>query len=230
MAAIHSWLVQLQLDKLWELLVTVGSALLCITFHETCHGLAACWMGDPTAKRAGRLTLNPLKHVDIFGLVMLAVARFGWAKPVPVDMRNFRNPKLGMAVTALAGPLSNVLLAALALMGYSMAAFYGYLYDSAFVYYLEQFFLMTAILSCGLAVFNLFPIPPLDGSKVLFAFLPNSWYARLVRYERYGMVVLMVLLLSGVLDTPLSLLRDGLLDALASVCLWPFDVLRGIYF
>ena len=93
-----------------------------------------------------------------------------------------------------------------------------------------MFFLTTAVLSCGLAVFNLFPVPPLDGSKVLAAVLPDSWYMKLMRYERYGMILLMVLLVSGVLDAPLSFLRDGLLDALAIVCLWPFDVLVGIYF
>ena len=227
---IGAWLAQLQWDALWEMVVTVLSCVLCITFHETCHGLAAYFLGDPTAKRAGRLSLNPLKHIDVFGLVMLAVAKFGWAKPVPVDMRNFKKPKAGMAVTALAGPVGNVVLAAVALMCYSVVTFYLNLVDSSLLYYVQLFFLMTAVLSCGLAVFNLFPVPPLDGSKILAAVLPDQWYAKLMRYERYGMIVLMVLLVSGVLDTPLSVLRDGLLDALASVCFWPFDVLVGIYF
>jgi len=227
---ICAWFAQLRWEVLWEGLITVLSCVLCITFHETCHGLAAFFLGDPTAKRAGRLTLNPLKHIDLFGLVMLAVAKFGWAKPVPVDMRYFKNPKVGMAVTALAGPASNVVLAAVALMCYSVVAFYLNLVDSAFLYYIQLFFLMTAVLSCGLAVFNLFPVPPLDGSKILAAFLPDAWYIKLMRYERYGMVILMVLLTSGILDAPLSVLRDGLLDGLASVCFWPFDVLVGIYF
>jgi len=227
---IGAWFAQLRWEALWEGLITVLSCVLCITFHETCHGLAAFFLGDPTAKRAGRLTLNPLKHIDLFGLVMLAVAKFGWAKPVPVDMRYFKNPKVGMAVTALAGPASNVVLAAVALMCYSVVAFYLNLVDSAFLYYIQLFFLMTAVLSCGLAVFNLFPVPPLDGSKILAAFLPDAWYIKLMRYERYGMVILMVLLTSGILDAPLSVLRDGLLDGLASVCFWPFDVLVGIYF
>ena len=230
MEGICAWFAQLRWEVLWEGLITVLSCVLCITFHETCHGLAAFFLGDPTAKRAGRLTLNPLKHIDLFGLVMLAVAKFGWAKPVPVDMRYFKNPKVGMAVTALAGPASNVVLAAVALMCYSVVAFYLNLVDSAFLYYIQLFFLMTAVLSCGLAVFNLFPVPPLDGSKILAAFLPDAWYIKLMRYERYGMVILMVLLTSGILDAPLSVLRDGLLDGLASVCFWPFDVLVGIYF
>lgn len=227
--AIQAWFAQLELDTLWEMLVTVASCVLCITFHETCHGLVAWWLGDDTAKKAGRLTLNPLKHIDIFGLVMLAVAKFGWAKPVPINMNKFKKPKQGMAITALAGPVSNVLLCWVAMMLYSVCAFYTQLYDSGFLYYLELFFLYTVILSAGLAVFNLFPVPPLDGSKVLFAVLPNRWYAKLMRYERYGFILLMVLLLTGVLDAPLTFLRDGLIDLLSPIGLWPYQVLYRIY-
>ena len=135
MEGIGAWFAQLRWDVLWETLVTVASCVLCITFHETCHGLTAYFLGDPTAKRAGRLSLNPMKHIDVFGLIMLAVAKFGWAKPVPVNMRNFRNPKAGMAITALAGPASNALLAALALMCYSVVVFYMNLCDSMVLYY-----------------------------------------------------------------------------------------------
>lgn len=225
-----AWLGQLELDAVWQMLVTVAACVLCITFHETCHGLAALALGDPTAKRAGRLTLNPLKHIDIWGLVMLAVAKFGWAKPVPVNMRNFKNPKAGMAITALAGPLGNIVLSAVAMLLYSVCYFYNLLYGGLLWYYLEQFFAYTMILSAGLAVFNLFPVPPLDGSKILFAVLPPQWYAKLMRYERYGMILLMVLLLTGMLDAPLSFLRDGLITGLSYVCSWPFDVLVSIYF
>lgn len=230
MEGIGAWFAQLRWDVLWETMITVLSCVLCITFHETCHGLAALALGDPTAKRAGRLSLNPLKHIDFMGLVMLAVAKFGWAKPVPVDMRYFKKPKAGMALTALAGPVSNVVLAAVALMCYSVIVFFRNLADGIFLEYLQMFFASTAILSCGLAVFNLFPIPPLDGSKILAAVLPDAWYLKLMRYERYGMLILMVLLLSGMLDTPLSFLRDGLLDGLISVCFWPYDLLARIYF
>jgi len=227
---IDAWLAQLRWEVLWESLVTIASCVLCITFHETCHGLAAWALGDPTAKRAGRLSLNPLKHIDWMGLVMLAVAKFGWAKPVPVDLRYFKKPKAGMALTALAGPMGNVVLASVALMCYSVVAFYRNMADSMVLVYMQMFFASTAILSCGLAVFNLFPIPPLDGSKILAVVLPDVLYVKLMRYERYGMILLMVLLLSGLLDTPLSFLRDGLLDLLTGVCFWPFDVLVGIYF
>ena len=115
--SISAWLHQLDFSYLLTLLLSAAAALLCITVHESAHGLIAAALGDPTAKRAGRISLNPFKHVDFLGLVMLAVAHVGWAKPVPVDMRNFKNPKAGMALTALAGPVSNLLSGFLALCG-----------------------------------------------------------------------------------------------------------------
>jgi Zn-dependent protease len=184
------------------------------------HGFAAYLLGDPTAKRAGRLSLNPLKHIDIFGLVMLAVAKFGWAKPVPVNMRNFRRPKLGMAVTALAGPLSNVVLAFVSLLFYYVIGIFWLDAGGAVLYWVQLFFLYTAVLSVGLAVFNVIPIPPLDGSKILFALIPARWYAKLMRYERYGMIALVVIAMTGVLDSTLGVLRDGLLGILDVAGRW----------
>ena len=229
MEALRVWFAQLQFETLWTMLITVASCLLCITFHEMCHGLTAYLLGDPTAKRAGRLTLNPLKHVDLFGLVMLATVRFGWAKPVPVDMRRFKNPKIGMAITALAGPVSNLILAAVAMMLYAVAEFYTYYLQSEFFSYVSLFFLYTTLISIGLAVFNFLPVPPLDGSKILFSVLPDAWYLKLMRYERYGSFVLMGLLLLGVLDGPLNALRSAVVDVLSALCLWPFELLVSIY-
>lgn len=215
MSAILDWVRQLEFSTLLDTLILVAASLLCITFHETCHGLVAWWLGDDTAKRMGRLSLNPLRHVDVMGLVVMAVAKFGWAKAVPIDMRKFRNPKLGMAVTAFAGPLSNVILAFFALLLrvpvillYIRSGFaVGWEHAITFLEY-------VTILSTGLAVFNLFPIPPLDGSKVVAAVLPERWYMRLMRVERYGMIVLAVLLLTNVLDTPLLYMRQLLLNVL----------------
>lgn len=224
MSGFITWLQQLRFDSILETVVLVAASLLCITFHETCHGLAAYWMGDDTAKRMGRLTLNPLKHVDIVGLIMMALVKFGWAKPVPVDMRKFRNPKLGMALTAIAGPLSNVLMAFVAVLLHAVTLLFCIKYpETTLLEYLDLFFLYTALLSTGLAVFNLFPIPPLDGSKFLLAFLPDEAYLTVLRYERYGMLLLIVLLTTNVLDGPLIFLRELLLDAMTTAVQPLFD-------
>lgn len=177
------------------LLTRALSVLLCLTVHETCHGLAAYALGDPTAKRMHRLSFNPLHHIDWVGLVAMLLVGFGWAKPVPVDMRYFKDPKKGMALTALAGPMSNFLMAALCCIPLrwllpqvlwmdNLQSPLGWLYN----------FLITLILmNLGLGLFNLLPIPPLDGSKVLFALLPDRAYLQLMRYERYGMLLLILL-------------------------------------
>ena len=212
MDAFRAWLAQLQFDGVWQTAVLVAASLLCITFHETCHGLAAYRLGDNTAKRMGRLSLNPLKHVDLMGLIMMALFRFGWAKPVPVDMRNFKNPKAGMALTALAGPVSNVVLAYAAVVLCNFVMFLADRLGSTWLLLaLAQFFVYVEIISAGLAVFNVFPIPPLDGSKVLFALLSDRAYDRLMRYEKYGMGLLMALLVTGAIDRPLGAMRDWLL-------------------
>ena len=229
MEKIQSWLGQLQWGNLLEPAVLILAYLLCITVHETCHGLAAYALGDPTAKRAGRLSLNPLRHVDLLGLIMMAIFRFGWAKPVPIDPRYFKKPKRDMALTALAGPVSNVLLAWIAVICYAMAIFFYRRSSAESLSYVCLFFQYMAILSAGLAVFNLIPIPPLDGSKVLFSLFSDKVYAKVLRYERYGMVILFVVLYLGWLDKPLEFLRGGLLTGLEAVGLWPYTLLQKIF-
>ena len=230
MDAFRAWLAQLQFDGVWQTAVLVAASLLCITFHETCHGFAAYKLGDNTAKRMGRLSLNPLKHVDLMGLIMMALFRFGWAKPVPVDMRNFKNPKAGMALTALAGPVSNVVLAYAAVVLCNFVIFLADRLGSTWLLLaLAQFFVYVEIISAGLAVFNVFPIPPLDGSKVLFALLSDRAYDRLMRYEKYGMGLLMVLLVTGAIDRPLGAMRDWLLTWLNSLGAWGYTLPSAIF-
>ena len=189
----------LDFSSMGDAALRVAAIFLCLTIHESCHGLAALALGDPTAKSMHRLSLNPLRHIDLLGLVMMFVAGFGWAKPVPVDPRYFKKPKQGMAVTALAGPVSNFILALLA-MGISKVIYlyvpYNAVWDTLFVFCLYT----LAPLSIGLGLFNLIPIPPLDGSKVLGAFLSDRAYFTLMRYERYGMLVLLALSFLGVGD------------------------------
>lgn len=182
----------LDFTSLGEAAIRVAAVFLCLTVHETCHGLAAYVLGDPTAKQRHRLSLNPLRHIDWFGLLMMFTAGFGWAKPVPVNPRYFRRPKQGMAITALAGPVSNFLLALLAVFVGSLL--WRYAPASRVLAALFSFLVMeVAPLSIGLGLFNLLPIPPLDGSKILAMFLPDGAYLRLMRYERYGIIVLLML-------------------------------------
>ena len=187
---------ELNISLLASTLQRLFAVVLCLTVHEMSHGFAAYLLGDRTAKQEGRLSLNPLRHVDLVGLALLFTAGFGWAKPVPVDPRHFQNPKRGMAVTALAGPVSNFLLAILLLL--VCKVIYLYTNPGGFLDAIFYAFLYAAQLSIGLGLFNLLPIPPLDGSKVLAVFLPDRAYVTLMRYEQYGMILLLVLTLTNV--------------------------------
>ena len=206
-----------------QIVMNILPSLLCITLHELSHGYVACRLGDTTAKDAGRLTLNPIKHIDIMGLLMMVVFRFGWAKPVPVNIYRFKNPNKGMALTALAGPACNFLLAGVFLFLYGLL-FYPLHTGGTVAETVLQLIYTTAYLSLSLAVFNLIPIPPLDGSKVLFSLIPDESYFKLMRYERYGMILLLVLVSTKVLGGPLSAATSWLFDklfVLARLGLWP---------
>ena len=187
---------------LLNILLSVVPSLVCITLHELGHGFVAWRLGDDTAKRAGRLTLNPLKHIDITGLLMMVCFHFGWAKPVPVNMNRFKNPKKGMAVTALAGPVTNFILCFVFMVLYGVLA--NFCTSSAAGRYFLNMLSLGAYISAGLGLFNLIPVPPLDGSKILLSVLSDEAYRKLMRYERYGMILLVVLVATGVLGRPLS--------------------------
>ena len=187
----------LDIGSLTDAATRLVGVFLCLTIHETCHGLAAYALGDPTAKSMHRLSLNPLRHIDWIGFFMMIVAGFGWAKPVPVNPNYFKKPKEGMAITALAGPVSNFLLALALLLAarlvYLRALMTGTLPETLF-----SFLVNTASLSVGLGLFNLVPVPPLDGSKVAAVLLPDRAYNWLMRYEQLGMVLLVVIISVGI--------------------------------
>ncbi|MFR8088998.1 MAG: site-2 protease family protein [Lachnospirales bacterium] len=210
-----------QWPLIWEqiklLIYTAPATLLAISAHEFAHGLISYWLGDPTPKRDGRLSLNPLHHLDLVGTICMLVFRFGWAKPVKVNPQYYKNPKQGMALTALAGPAMNLILAFLFL-----GIFVGLFHvtegsTEGILGYLMLLAQYTAIMNIGLGVFNLIPIPPLDGSKILGIFLPQRTYFQLMKYERYGGLLMIVLLYTGVLSRPLGFLRDGLLELMLRV-------------
>ena len=228
-----NWMNQLDISTFLTAVITVAASVICIVVHETSHGRTALFLGDDTAQQAGRLTLNPFKHIDIAGLLMMALFHFGWAKPVPVDAGKLKHPKLGMAITALAGPLSNVILAYFALLLRSILCWLSVydLYDlSDLLSYFISFFEDIAIISIGLAVFNFIPIPPLDGSKIFFAILPKDIWKRLMKYEQYGIFILMGLLFWGILDSPMTLIRNGILNLLARCAWFPYEILSHIVF
>ena len=215
---------------LTDMLLAVIPALICITLHELSHGFVAYKLGDNTAKNMGRLTLNPIKHIDIFGLIMMVVFKFGWAKPVPVNMRNFKNPKRDMAITALAGPLSNVLICCVVLFIYGLVYLPCNLAGTEFAGSLLYAVYITAYLIIALAIFNIIPIPPLDGSKVLFSLMSDEGYMKLMRYERYGMLLLLALIVTDVLGNPLYAATEFVFDKLFIFAEWGSALSASLFY
>lgn len=196
-----------------QLLLTLPIVFLSLSVHETAHGYVAYKLGDPTARNLGRLTLNPIKHLDLFGTLCMVLFGFGWAKPVPINTRYFKKPKRDMALTGMAGPVSNLLLAVgFALVLKLVIYIFNFVPETAFtadlLYWTWVFLSLGVQLNVTLMVFNLLPIPPLDGSRLLFAFLPTKAYFKMMQYERYIYIVFLVLLAIGVLDAPISFLSD----------------------
>lgn len=189
----------------WKNMMYVASAaLVAISVHEAAHGIVSYKLGDPTPKRDGRLTLNPFVHLDLWGSLCLIFFRMGWAKPVRINTSYYQNKKKGIIMVSLAGPLSNYLLAFLALM------LYYRFYDS---YFLGMWFYYLAVLNIGLGTFNLIPIPPLDGSNVLMELFPGvtAFYRKI---RRHSGMILALLLITGVLDKPIAYINSTVLNGM----------------
>ena len=198
-------------NSLSELLARFIVLFTAITVHEYAHGLIAYKLGDPTEKYAGRLSLNPLSHLDPIGALCMVFFRFGWAKPVPINPMYFKDRKRDSAIVALAGPLSNIILAFLSTIVFAVYYVYVYLNFPNFVtQFIYTVFMQLAAVNISFAVFNLIPFPPLDGSKILGAFLSYENYGRLLQYERFGFPVLILLSLTGFLGSFLSLFINPL--------------------
>ena len=190
----------------------------CMPVHEVAHGWVAYKLGDTTAKYQGRLTLNPIAHLNPIGTLMIFLFGIGYANPVPINPNRFKNPKKGMVLTALAGPVSNIIMAFISVFIYYAIDFALLKTGSSVAMQaIAWFFYFSASVNVTLAVFNLFPIPPLDGSKVLTAVLPEDKYFAYMKYERYIMIGLMLVLFLGWLNTPIMRLSEGLMKIISVI-------------
>lgn len=192
----------------------VIAVILAMSIHEMAHGLVSYWLGDPTAKLQGRISLNPFAHIDWLGVLCLLLFHFGWAKPVPVDSSYYKDRKTGIIWTSFAGPVVNFLLAFICVFGLILIL----KLNPMFLYsdlgsLIQNILSMTASLNIGFGLFNLIPVPPLDGSKVLFAFLPDEQYYRFIQGSPFFMLVLIVLIYLGILSQPLAMMQNGIWNA-----------------
>jgi len=195
------------------LLSLVIAVVLAMSIHEMAHGLVSYWLGDPTAKMQGRISLNPFAHVDWLGVLCLLLFHFGWAKLVPIDASYYKDRKTGIIWTSFAGPLANFLLAFICVFIYILLI----VFLPQFVYsgigsFIVSTLSTSATLNVGFGLFNLIPVPPLDGSKILFAFLPDEQYYRFIEGSPFFMLVLILLIYMNVLNVPLAMLQNNILQ------------------
>lgn len=214
-------------DILWILPITIIS----LTVHECAHGFVAYKLGDPTAKESGRLTLNPLAHIDPIGFLMMLVLRFGWAKPVPVNPLYFKNPKKGMMLTALAGPVSNLILATISTF---LSVFFFYATFASKIVFFEvlcEFFGYMSLLNFGLAAFNLIPVYPFDGSRILGYFMPNSFNNFIAQYGNYIYIAFFVfIMLTDYVSQAIVFVQKFCYDLFSLFLQYPASYLANLIF
>lgn len=215
---------------LFDIVVRAIVLMTAIPIHEAAHAYAADRLGDPTARYRGRLTLNPMAHFDLVGSLAMILTGIGWAKPVPINPVNFKDTKKGMAISAAAGPASNLCVAAISLAVAKILLYVGYgIGINGVISTLYTVFYSMCYINISLAIFNLIPIPPFDGSRIFNYFLPDKMYFKIMEYERYIYIGLLVLLFSGILDLPLSLLTGILFRAMDKLTMF-VDVLGKVIF
>ena len=199
----------------FNIIVRAIVLLTAIPIHEAAHAYVADKMGDPTGRYMGRLTLNPTAHFDLLGSIAMLVAGIGWAKPVPVNPNNFKDPKKGMAISAAAGPISNLIVAAISLSVAKILMYVSYQVGvNTVLSTLFTIFNLMCSINISLAIFNLIPIPPFDGSRIFNYFLPDKFYFKVMEYEQYIVIGLLIILFTGVLDVPLAVLSNLIFGAL----------------
>ncbi|MBQ7009300.1 MAG: site-2 protease family protein [Ruminococcus sp.] len=201
-------------ERITEILIHGIILLIAFPIHECAHALVAKWLGDDTAEKQGRITLNPLKHLDLWGTILMLFAGFGWAKPVPINPNNFKKRKLGMALSSLAGPVSNLILAYIAMI-LSKILLYTETSEE-----LSIICINAMLINVGLAVFNLIPVPPLDGSRILLLILPEKLYFKVMKYENIIFIILFAIIWLGLLDTSLAFLQVKALEFMSFLSGW----------
>lgn len=232
------------LNRIPQMLLMLPAVLISISVHESAHAYVAHKLGDDTAKNLGRITLNPAKHFNLLGFLCMLFFGIGWADPVPINTRNFKDPRKGMAISSAAGPLSNLCLAAISTLLLRIVLIPlssmitiptpGYYYIEESVASSPAFILLGLLavmlylgiaLNLNLMIFNLIPIPPFDGSRIAFVFLPTDLYFKVMRYERYIQIGFILLLASGIIDLPLSTVTGWLSDLMFGATGMPEDIL-----
>ncbi len=217
-------------DRIADIIIHGLVLLTAFPIHESAHALTAHWLGDDTAKNQGRISLNPFKHLELLGAVFMLIAGFGWAKPVPINPNNFKNRKVGMAVSSLAGPFSNLLLSYISIIVYKIIAYANLFCNNFVLEALSKVFLYSVFLNVGLALFNLLPIPPLDGSRIFNLVLPEKIYFKIMKYENIIFGILFAAIWLGFLNKPLSFLQGKAVDIMNFLSRWVdlimFNVLR----